>query len=114
MSVQALQCPLRFRTLQSCLCTLGSGNRRHGPGPGLILPIHLAREHTHGRLALLTFCLPVGLAAWALFQALIKPALTLLSGTGINGAALALVFTSALIRRRLLILGARRPLPDGS
>lgn len=45
------------------------------PDLDLILPIHLAREQTHGRLALLTFCLPAGLAAWALFQALIKGAL---------------------------------------
>jgi hypothetical protein len=45
------------------------------PDLDLILPFRLAREQTHGRLALLTFCLPVGLVAWALFQALIKPAL---------------------------------------
>ncbi len=45
------------------------------PDLDLILPIRLMREQTHGRLALLTFCLPVGVAAWALFQALIKPAL---------------------------------------
>jgi hypothetical protein len=45
------------------------------PDLDLILPIRLTREQTHSRLALLTFCLPVGLAAWALFQALIKPAL---------------------------------------
>jgi hypothetical protein len=45
------------------------------PDLDLILPIHLTRERTHSYLALLTFCLPVGLAAWALFQALIKPAL---------------------------------------
>jgi hypothetical protein len=45
------------------------------PDIDLILPIRLTREQTHGPLALLTFCLPVGLAAWALFQALIKPAL---------------------------------------
>jgi hypothetical protein len=45
------------------------------PDLDLVLPIHLTREQTHGRMALLTFCLPVGLAVWALFQALIKPAL---------------------------------------
>ena len=45
------------------------------PDLDLILPIRLTREQTHGRLALLTFCLPVGLAAWALFQPLIKSAL---------------------------------------
>ncbi|MGO9512644.1 MAG: DUF4184 family protein, partial [Steroidobacteraceae bacterium] len=45
------------------------------PDLDLLLPIHLTREQTHGRLALLTFCLPVGLATWVLFQALIKPAL---------------------------------------
>jgi hypothetical protein len=39
-------------------------------------------------------------------------AMTLFAVTGTNGAALALVFTSALIRRRLLVLDARRPLPD--
>ena len=45
------------------------------PDLDLMLPTRLPRGETHGRLALLTFCLPVGLAAWALFQALIKPAL---------------------------------------
>jgi hypothetical protein len=45
------------------------------PDLDLVLPIRLPREQTHGILALLTFCLPVGLGAWALFQALIKPAL---------------------------------------
>jgi hypothetical protein len=45
------------------------------PDLDLILPIRLAREQTHGRFALLTYCLPVGLAAWAVFQVLIKPAL---------------------------------------
>ena len=38
-------------------------------------------------------------------------ALALFAVTGINGAILALVFTSALVRRRLLILDARRPSP---
>ncbi len=45
------------------------------PDLDLILPIPLTREQTHSRLALLTFCLPVGLATWVVFQALIKPAL---------------------------------------
>jgi hypothetical protein len=45
------------------------------PDLDLILPIPLTREQTHSNLALLTFCLPVGLVAWTLFQALIKPAL---------------------------------------
>jgi hypothetical protein len=45
------------------------------PDLDFILPMRLARDQTHGRLALLTFCLPLGLAAWALFQSLIKPAL---------------------------------------
>lgn len=45
------------------------------PDLDVILPISLTREQTHGHLALLTFCLPVGLATWAVFQALIKPAL---------------------------------------
>jgi hypothetical protein len=45
------------------------------PDLDFFLPMRLAREQTHGRLALLTFCLPVGLTAWVLFQALIKPAL---------------------------------------
>jgi Domain of unknown function (DUF4184) len=45
------------------------------PDLDLVSPIRLVREQTHGRLALLTFCLPVGLAAWAVFQMLIKPAL---------------------------------------
>jgi hypothetical protein len=45
------------------------------PDLDLILPMHLTREQTHSFSALLTFCLPVGLATWAVFQALIKPAL---------------------------------------
>ena len=52
------------------------------PDLDLILPIRLSREQTHGWLALLTFCLPVGLAAWAIFQALIKPALMRCCPTG--------------------------------
>jgi hypothetical protein len=45
------------------------------PDLDLVLPTRLPRAQTHSLLALLTFCLPVGLGAWALFQALIKPAL---------------------------------------
>jgi hypothetical protein len=45
------------------------------PDLDLSLPFRLTREQTHGGLALLTFCLPIGLAVWAVFQALVKPAL---------------------------------------
>lgn len=45
------------------------------PDLDLILPLRLTRQQTHGWLALFTFCLPVGLGAWALFQLLIKPAM---------------------------------------
>jgi hypothetical protein len=45
------------------------------PDLDLILPVRLTRAQTHGALALLTFCLPMGLAVWALFQVLIKPAI---------------------------------------
>lgn len=45
------------------------------PDLDLILPVRLPREQTHSWLALLTFCLPVGLVVWTLFQTLIKPAL---------------------------------------
>jgi hypothetical protein len=44
------------------------------PDLDLILPLRLTRAQTHGALALITFCLPVGLAVWALFQVLMKPA----------------------------------------
>jgi hypothetical protein len=44
------------------------------PDFGMLFPWPLSRAQTHGMLALLTFCLPTGLVAWALFQALIKPA----------------------------------------
>jgi hypothetical protein len=43
------------------------------PDLDLVLPLRLTRSQTHGALALLTFCLPVGIAVWALFQTLIKP-----------------------------------------
>jgi len=45
------------------------------PDFGLFLPFWLPRYETHGRLALLTFCLPVGLLSWVLFEVLIRPAL---------------------------------------
>jgi hypothetical protein len=44
------------------------------PDLDLALPLRLTRAQTHGRMALFTFALPVGLAVWALFQLLIKPA----------------------------------------
>ncbi len=44
------------------------------PDFGMLFPWPLSRAQTHGMLALLTFCLPTGLLAWALFQTLIKPA----------------------------------------
>ncbi len=44
------------------------------PDFGLLSPWPLSRAQTHGTLALLTFCLPTGLIAWALFQTLVKPA----------------------------------------
>jgi hypothetical protein len=69
-AVLPLHKPLRRLGLMSA-ATIGA----MAPDLDLLLPIHLTREQTHGPLALLTFCLPVGLAAWALFQALIKPAL---------------------------------------
>lgn len=45
------------------------------PDFGLLLPLELEREQTHGRWALLSFCLPVGLFSWWIFQWLIRPAL---------------------------------------
>lgn len=44
------------------------------PDFGFLFPGHLARSQTHSTLALLKFCLPVGLVAWTLFQVLVKPA----------------------------------------
>ena len=44
------------------------------PDFGFLSPWRLSRAQTHGAGALLTFCLPVGLGAWALFQWLVKPA----------------------------------------
>ena len=69
-AVLPLHKPLRRLGLISA-ATIGA----MAPDLDLILPIRLTRDQTHGWLALLTFCLPVGLTAWALFQALIKPAL---------------------------------------
>jgi len=42
------------------------------PDFGWLMPLHPARFETHGAEGLLTFCLPVGLAAYWLFQWLIK------------------------------------------
>jgi hypothetical protein len=44
------------------------------PDFGYFLPLHLERWQTHSFPALLSFCLPVGLFAWLLFELLIKPA----------------------------------------
>jgi hypothetical protein len=44
------------------------------PDFGFLFPGHLLRSQTHSTLALLKFCLPVGLMAWVLFQLLVKPA----------------------------------------
>jgi hypothetical protein len=47
---------------------------------------------------------PINQSGWRRLH--LTAALTLFAVTGMHGAALGLVFTSALIRRRLLILGA--------
>lgn len=44
------------------------------PDFGFLMPVHVTREATHSAAALLTFCLPLGLAAFWMFQLLIKPA----------------------------------------
>ena len=44
------------------------------PDFGFLPPLQLDRSATHSATALLTFCLPMGLAAYWLFQLLIKPA----------------------------------------
>ena len=44
------------------------------PDFGILMPIHMSRAATHGLAALLSFCLPAGLATWWLFQLLIRPA----------------------------------------
>lgn len=46
------------------------------PDFGMLLPGSLARWQTHSVFGLFTFCLPVGLLAYALTQWLIKPAIT--------------------------------------
>ncbi|MGH8232236.1 MAG: DUF4184 family protein [Steroidobacteraceae bacterium] len=43
------------------------------PDFGMLLPGSLARWQTHGMLALITFCLPIGLLAFWLTQLLIRP-----------------------------------------
>jgi hypothetical protein len=45
------------------------------PDFGLLLPWRPPRTETHSALGLLTFCLPVGLVTFWLFQQLIKPAI---------------------------------------
>jgi hypothetical protein len=45
------------------------------PDFGMFLPFWVPRYETHGRLALLTFCLPLGLATWLLYEILVRPAL---------------------------------------
>ncbi len=44
------------------------------PDFGFLFPGHLTRAQTHSALALLEFSLPMGLLAWVIFQALVKPA----------------------------------------
>jgi fumarate reductase subunit D len=44
------------------------------PDFGFLLPLPIGRGETHSAVALFTFCLPVGLAAYWLFQLLVKPA----------------------------------------
>ncbi len=44
------------------------------PDFGLLLPLPIDRESTHSVHALWSFCLPVGLAAWLLYELLIRPA----------------------------------------
>ncbi len=46
------------------------------PDFGLLLPTRPPRFETHSAIGLLTFCLPVGLATFWIFQLLIKPAIT--------------------------------------
>ena len=42
------------------------------PDFGLFFPWHMRRFETHSAIGLLTFCLPVGMATYWLFQYLIK------------------------------------------
>jgi hypothetical protein len=44
------------------------------PDFGFLLPWPVTRAQTHGALALVTFCLPMGLCFWYLFQLLVRPA----------------------------------------
>jgi hypothetical protein len=46
------------------------------PDFGLLLPTRPPRIETHSAIGLLTFCLPVGLVTFWIFQLLIKPAIT--------------------------------------
>lgn len=46
------------------------------PDFGLLLPTRPPRVETHSAIGLLTFCLPVGLATFWIFQRLVKPAMT--------------------------------------
>jgi hypothetical protein len=45
------------------------------PDFGLFLPFWVPRYESHGRLGLVTFCLPLGLLVWLMFEVLIRPAL---------------------------------------
>jgi uncharacterized protein DUF4184 len=45
------------------------------PDFGIFLPLHLPRSETHSLLALVSFILPAGLAAFWIFQIVIKPAI---------------------------------------
>jgi hypothetical protein len=99
------------------LCLWVRHARRPNPPPEWRLPVR--ERHRWVAVYILIPVVLVGVAVvqihhngWPLLYS--TAALTLLSGTGINGAALALIFSSALIRRRLLILGARHLLPEGS
>ena len=44
------------------------------PDFGLLLPFPFEREATHSLHALVTFCLPVGIISWLLYESLIRPA----------------------------------------
>ena len=46
------------------------------PDFGLLLPTRPPRIETHSAIGLLTFCLPVGLGTFWIFQLIIKPAIT--------------------------------------
>src|ERR1700730_12138482 len=53
---------------------LGGHHRKHGSRFRLLMPWRPARIETHSAIALLTFCLPVGLATFWIFQRMIKTA----------------------------------------